>query len=210
MDAIDKFNRTVLTHHLCGKSLKELFNINPELPWNDNQRQVVNTDLISFYRLSLQYMFVAEFCKLITPIKPSWPDTNISSLYQLNNACLKTGTFETERFKNDLDIAKITNNKFSIQVKTSRDQQLLHSDAVVENPGLFKGYTLEDIKTAKNILDEMLTVINRCGKGIGIGTFDVNDVDNSTQVFIGNHAKIYDNPLMLLQDFFVPFPYNLY
>jgi hypothetical protein len=86
MDAIEIFNRTVLTHHLCGKSLKELFNINPELPWDDNQKQVVNTDLISFYRLSLQYMFVAEFYKLITPFKPSRPDTNISSLYQLNIA----------------------------------------------------------------------------------------------------------------------------
>ena len=40
-EASDKFNRTVLSHHVCGKSLKKIFNISPELPWDDNQRQVV-------------------------------------------------------------------------------------------------------------------------------------------------------------------------
>jgi hypothetical protein len=195
-------SRTGLNLHICAKSSKELFDIYPGHAWEENQLRVLVSNTISFYRLSLQYMFVSEYCNLLEPLSNRYPKSNISSMYQLNRIALKTIPDFKDRYDENIRlIEEIINNDLSKEIKRMRDKQLVHSDAEIDEPGKFKGINLEAMESGFMLLRVMRRVLHSCNGGI----VNIPEVDSQTQRFIRNHAVLFENPRLLIKEHIQPF-----
>ncbi len=208
MEGQEVLNRAGTNLHLCSASLSEMFNIHPEHPWDENQMTVLRSNTISFYRLSLHYMFVSEYSKLFVSVDPNKSYKNISSVKQALKAALERDNTLTSDFKENSKLLKrIENNLFSKKIIQLRNKQYAHSDGDISSPGTFIGLTLDEIETAFTLLRDIAGIINDCGKPIGWSMMmRIPDITNKqTQVFIRNHSKLFSNPQILITDYFITF-----
>ncbi len=197
----EHFDRSFHNIYICNKSLREILNISPYHPWNEHEMSVVTSSPMAFFRFSLHYTFVAEYIKLIAPLKEKKKAENISSLYRLNHECLESDkVFYEDYKKNILELDAIKNDPFSKEIKDLRDKKLLHSDADILQWESFRSLTLLEIDKGFELILKMSKILKNCTKIMGFDFhLDIPDDDYRTEVFIHNHSIINANPLLLLK-----------
>jgi hypothetical protein len=192
MTAKDYVSRTGLTVFLCNRTLTEIFNIHPDLPvWKERHQEVLKVETIGYYRITLQYMFVAEYCKLIAKFKSNFPDNEVSSLARFNAACLtEFPTFKPQHDMNVNTFNSIQQHPFSKKMLLER-KKLLHSDGSINDPGRFAGMSIGDIDLAVGILKQMLALLQTSSSPLGTSiVVQIPDQTLNTQVFIDQHSRI--------------------
>jgi hypothetical protein len=200
----EHFNRSYHNIYICNKSLREILNISPFHPWNEHEMDVVTSSPIMFFRFSLHYTFVAEYVKLIAPLKERKKEENVSSLYRLNQECLESDKIFSEDYKkNTLELDAIKKDPFSKEIRDLRDKKLLHSDANIPQWESFRSLTLSEIDKGFELILRMCKILKNCTKFMGFDFhLDIPDDDYRTEVFIHHHSIINANPLLLFKDFY--------
>src|SRR5699024_8659887 len=74
--------------YLYNRSLTEL-NLVTQERYNKEELNIVNSSTFNFYKVTLQYCFVMEYCKLLENKKKAKGKANVSSLHRLNELLYK-------------------------------------------------------------------------------------------------------------------------
>lgn len=136
-----------------------------------------------YYALSLQYMLVMEFTKLLE--SGGKPDENVASLFKVNKYMLKT--FGEKYEESNLLILKLLNSirKSDIykEIRDKRDEKFAHIDASDSKPFSVKALTEQQLKEISNQIDVIVQVMNTLTSFFDY-TYVFNRPDDRTANFI--------------------------
>lgn len=176
-------------------AISELEIINRERK-NESEYNIVSNHTFSFYRVTLQYIFTMEYCKLME--QGDKGNNNIGSLKKLNK---KVSNIIGSRFlktfeKNEVIIEQLYNSDFFKLIKDLRDTKYAHLDKkTCLDPFSVKGLTDEQIQTGFNHLRLMYVVQNNCGGAFAIEYESMvpsrEDRTNNFIKFQANYTDLY-------------------
>src|SRR5699024_11383529 len=136
--------------YLCSRSLSELQLISYE-NYSKNELKIVNSPTFNFYKITLQYCFIMEYCKLLETKEKAKNRKNnhISSIQYLNELFYKElgNTFKPSYKDNNRKIELLQISFFQEEIRVLRDKKFAHSDAdLINAPYKFKGFTEDEIR----------------------------------------------------------------
>lgn len=196
-----------LSFHLLTKALNELLILN-EQKKDPKETELLKLPPFSFYRISLQYMIISEYTKILerdtkdNKRTEKYENRNAASLAKVSRLIyeLKGQIFEKEHLENKALLEKIWDSEFYKNLKEDRDQKFLHSDADYKRGtwNSIKTYSEMEIKEAQAVLNDIYEILKRC-----TGAFNdyqyISPHDNRTQNFIHYHIvnnEFYKKNLM--------------
>lgn len=182
---------------LYNTSVTELQILSNEIYTND-EIKIVNSHTFSFYRVTLQYCFIMEYCKLLENGNKNG-DTNICSLKKLNELILYhyTKSYEDLYYQNNNIILKIKDSDFYDKIRKLRDKKFGHADNhEINKPYNITGLRKEDFENAFEHLKMIKEILNNFGS-VYDKTFslEIPSRENRTKNFIKFHAE-YKNHYM--------------
>ena len=185
-----------LTHihwstYLYNTSISELKIISDEF-YSADEIKIVNSHTFDFYRVTLQYCFIMEYCKLLEKGNRS-NGQNISSLNRLNEIFLddSTKTFQ-ELFNVNIDlIESIKGSAFYKKIRSLRDKKFGHADNDEINKAFkFEGFRTEDFESAFEHLRMIKIIFNNFGSVYGREyDLEIPSREDRTRNFIKFHAE---------------------
>lgn len=153
--------------YLYNKSLTELYTVTFE-KYNLSELKIINSSTFNFYKVTLQYCFIMEYCKLLEPKKKSKRQENITSLEQLNELLLTEypKRFEKEYRKNNLLVQELQQSDFNFHIRALRDKKFAHSDLNnINQPYEIKGLKEDEInegfqhlRLIRNIIENFTSI----------------------------------------------------
>ena len=144
--------------YLYNTSLSELEILSDEI-YIDDEIKIVNSHTFKFYRVTLQYCFIMEYCKLLEKGEKR-NEKHISSLNRLNEILLNDNAMN---FQNSYEvnlslIENIKKSEFYNKIKTLRDKKFGHADNdEINKPFNMKGLCKEDFMHSLKTFTVMLT-----------------------------------------------------
>jgi hypothetical protein len=185
-----------LTHihwstYLYNTSISELRIISDEL-YSPNEIKIVNSHTFDFYRVTLQYCFIMEYCKLLEKGNIN-NEQNISSLNRLNQIFLQDSTKDFQMLfnQNDQLIESIKCSPFYKKIRSLRDKKFGHTDNnEINKPFKFEGFSTEDFENALKHLRMIKVIFNNFGSVYGRGyDLEIPSREDRTRNFIKFHAE---------------------
>lgn len=154
--------------YLYNTSISELQIISNEY-YSSDEIKIVNNSTFDFYRVTLQYCLVMEYCKLLEEGNKD-NKKNISSLNKLNKIIFHNSNKKFCELYNE-NIHSIKNIKaspFYTKIKSLRDKKFGHADNDAINiPFIFEGFSTADIKNAFDHLGIIKIIFNNLGNVYG-------------------------------------------
>jgi ribosomal protein S17E len=177
--------------YLYNTSLSELHILNEEI-YTEDEIKIVNSHTFKFYRVTLQYCFIMEYCKLLENGNKN-NNENISSLKRLNEILLNNyhNDFKNYYETNLTLIENIKSSDFYLKVKKLRDKKFGHSDKdEINTPFSIKGFREEDFengfKHLKMIGEIFISFGKICERPY---VLEIPSNENRTRNFIKFQAK---------------------
>ena len=171
---------------LYNTSLTELKIISDET-YTGEEIKIVNSHTFNFYRGTLQYCFIMEYCKLLESGSTK-KEQNISSLNKLNEIFLEKTTkdFHNRHYENIKLLEKIRGSNFYKKMKTLRDKKFSHADNdEINEPFKFKAFITVDFENAFEHLRIIKIIFNNFGSVFGrIYDLEIPSRDDRTRNFI--------------------------
>jgi len=185
-----------LTHiywsiYLYNTSLSELQTISDE-SYSREELKIINSHTFNFYRVTLQYCFIMEYCKLLENGSKK-NEQNVSSLNRLNEI-LKEGSsnnFQKLYNENLHLIDEMKTSSFYKKIKTLRDKKFGHADNnEINKPFTIEGLRTKDIACGFEHLRMIKVIFNNFGSVYG-REYDVAipSRERRTRNFVSFHAK---------------------
>jgi hypothetical protein len=177
--------------YLYNTSLSELQILTDEI-FTEDEIKIVESHTFKFYRVTLQYCFIMEYCKLLEKgnIKN---DTNISSLNRLNEILLKDNP---KNFKDIYEvnlslIEKINKSNFNDKIRKLRNKKFGHADNdEINKPFNIKGFSKEDFENGFKTLKMIKEIFNNFGTLYGLTySIEIPSEEKRTRNFIKFHTK---------------------
>lgn len=177
--------------YLYNASLSELLILSDEI-FTEDEIKIVNNHTFKLYRVTLQYCFIMEYCKLLEKGNKK-NDNNISSLNRLNEILLNQNTknFQDLYEVNLSLIENIKNSDFYDKVKKLRDKKFGHSDNdKINKPFTIKGLCKEDFENGFKHLKMIKEILNSFGKIYGrTYNLEIPSEEKRTKNFIKFQTK---------------------
>ena len=177
--------------YLYNTSLSELEILSDEI-YIDDEIKIVNSHTFKFYRVTLQYCFIMEYCKLLEKGEKR-NEKHISSLNRLNEILLNDNAMN---FQNSYEvnlslIENIKKSEFYNKIKTLRDKKFGHADNdEINKPFNMKGLCKEDFKNGFEHLKMIKEIFNNFGIIYGrTYSLEIPSKENRTRNFVKFHAK---------------------
>lgn len=150
----------------------------------------VNGPPFHYYRISLHYMFIMEYIKLIEIDNLRFPQSHFASLEKLSNALYREKglDFENVHDKNLKELAAIRSSDFYKKMKEDRDTKFAHIDAGCSTPLSFSSFTEIEIGQAYQHLAMFSIIMDRC-----TGVFDYSFAFQHADTRTDNFIKIQTN-----------------
>lgn len=148
--------------YLYNRSLAELHMLTYE-SYNEEELKIVNSSTFNFYKVTLQYCFIMEYCKLLENKKKARGSANISSIHRLNESFYGEfgESFGDTYKKNNQHIEQLQVSPYHQKIRSLRDKKFAHSDTNFKNtPYEFKGFTESEIEEGFKHLRVIKSVIN--------------------------------------------------
>lgn len=126
---IENFAFVQASLHWTYRALTEIYFLNKER--SAKEIELVNGPPFEFYRISLHYMFIMEYTKLMESKNDRHPTNHIASLEKLSDAvCKEKGNdFRELHYKNLEILTLIKLSDFYVKLKGDRDKKFGHADA---------------------------------------------------------------------------------
>jgi hypothetical protein len=208
MEKIENFSFVQMSCRLALIALTELSHLTKERP--RAQIQIVKSHTFQYYRISMQYMFVMEFTKLLEADtkdrkfrkEEKWEDyenQNFSSLQKLSRR-IKDSLgldFSSKHEENKQIIGEIRDSEFYKYMKALRNREFGHTDAKGKDPLNITSITRDNIEEAFKMMDKIKCVLDNCTSEYGYEFF-FDYQDTRTDNFIAYHAlykSYYDKHL---------------
>lgn len=184
---IENFSFVQASLHWTFRALTEIYFLNKER--SCKEIELVNGPPFEFYRISLHYMFIMEYAKLMESKNDRYPTNHIASLEKLSDAVYKENDndFRELHDKNLEILTLIKSSDFYMKLKGDRDKKFGHADANYQNYFSFQSFSDDDIKTAFEQLYVFKAIIDNCTK-IYDYEFRFQNTDPRTDNFIKFHS----------------------
>lgn len=185
-----------LTHirwsiYLYNTSLSELQIISDEI-YTIDEIKIVNSHTFNFYRVTLQYCFIMEHCKLLEKGNKK-NEQNISSLNRLNEILLEDSTkdFQVLYNENVSLIENIKGSDFYNKIKNLRDKKFGHADNdEINKPFKFEGFHTIDFENAFGHLQMIKVIFNNFVSVYGREyDLEIPSREDRTRNFIKFHSE---------------------
>ena len=170
---------------------------------SQDQIDIVESHTFQYYRISMQYMFVMEFTKLLEPDTKGtrwerFENRHASSLAKLSRKINEAfGTSFARQHDDNINILKdIRDSGFYGDVKEKRDEEFAHTDANRQDPLKITSFSTEEIDEAFKLMEKLKCVLDNCTSVYGYDF--IFDQDTTTDNFIIYHAmyqSYYDKHL---------------
>jgi hypothetical protein len=172
-------------------SLVMAFNALTELQYLNKARSKEEVEMLmmppfQFYAVTLQYMFVMEYVKLLERNYLRFPGQHFASLEKLSLKVLDTvGTsYQAQHDQNMSELETIRKTDFFNMIRERRDKKFAHTDGnYAASPMAISALTDDNLSTAAQQLSALKAINDRC-----TGPFDYEFVfqhpDNRTDNFI--------------------------
>lgn len=191
----ERLRHVYWSFYLCNQSLSELYTITFK-SYNRSELKIINSSTFNFYKVTLQYSFIMEYCKLLEPKKKSKRQANISSLEQLNELLFRgyKKEFEKKYQENDSLFKKLMQSDFNRHIKKLRDKKFAHSDLnSINQPYKIKGLSeneidkgFQNLKLIRDIIKNFTLVYDFEYE------MQIPHRDNRTENFVKFHANYRD------------------
>jgi hypothetical protein len=186
-------NRLIHIHwstYLYNTSLSELQIISDE-NYNYDEIKIINSHTFDFYRVTLMYCFIMEYCKLLEKGKKE-NEHNISSLNRLNEILLEHSTkdFQTLYNENVSLLENIKKSDFYNKIRNLRNKKFGHADNdKINKPFKVDGFDSNDFEDAFRHLQMIKIVFNNFGSVYDREyDLEIPSRDTRTKSFIKSHA----------------------
>lgn len=151
-------------------SLNLSFTALTELSYLSKARSKEEVDLVSgppfqFYAVTLQYMFVMEYAKLLEKDYRRFPDQHFASLEKLSLKVLETigSDYQALHEKNLEELEIIRGSDFFKAIRDKRDKKFGHTDGNFPAPPMsISALTDEEISTGFEHINLLKEVNDRC------------------------------------------------
>lgn len=208
MEKIENFSYVQMSCRLAFTALIELGHLTKER--SRDQVQVVKSYTFQYYRISMQYMFIMEFTKLLeadtkdrrlrkTETWEDYESQNISSLEKLSRRIndFLGPAFASKHDENKKVIGEIRDSEFYKYIQALRNREFGHTDAKGKDPLNITSITGGNIEEAFKMMEKVKCVLNNCTSEFGYEFF-FDYQDTRTDNFIAYHAlyqSYYDKHL---------------
>lgn len=187
----DRFSHIYWSTELYNRSLTELHMIT-DLDYNDSELEIVDSHPFDFYRVTLQYCFIMEYCKLLEEGNTGKKE-HICSLNQLNEVIYRLygRPFEAKYQDTKTKLFDIKATEVYKDFKTLRDKKFAHADKNKINvPFNIKGLDSSKINQGFVQLETIREILLNCSSIYDI-EYDIQipHRDNRTENFIRYQAK---------------------
>jgi hypothetical protein len=202
MEKTENFSYVQMSCRLAFTALTELGHLTKER--SRDQVQIVKSHTFQYYRISMQYMFVMEFTKLLEPDtkyrrhrkREKWEEyenQNFSSLQKLSRKLNESlgESFTSKHEENNQILGQIRDSEFCKYIKDLRDEEFAHTDAKGKDPLNITSITRDNIEEAFKIMAKVKCVLANCTSEYGYEFF-FDSQDTRTDNFIAYHA-LYNN-----------------
>lgn len=195
---------------LLSKALNELKVVN-ELKGNVWESKMMNVSPFSFYRVSLQYIVIMEFSKLLEPDtkdndrnKENWrkfENKNAANLSKLSRMIydLTKDSYLDDHNENKKKLDELRGSQFYDNLKNERNKKIGHSDSDYNGKTYgIKTFSEEEINEAFIIQEEIMKIYKRCSNACDVPDF-LYHKDDGTRNFIDYHIvynEYYNENLM--------------
>lgn len=181
---IPNFSYVQMSLNLAFKALTELQFLN-------KSRSAEEVDLLSgppfqFYAVTLQYMFIMEYVKLLERDYRKYPSQHFASLEKLSLKLLETFgvSYQTAHDQNMAELEMIRKTDFFTMIREKRDKKFGHADGnYAADPMAIKALTDDDLIMAAQQLSALKAVNDRC-TAVFDYEFVFQHADNRTDNFI--------------------------
>lgn len=200
MDEIEKHIKQRLDYvywsmTLANKALSELYIISDK-QYNVEELKFLSGPPFDFYRVSLQYCFIMEYCNLLAKGRQA-PKENIASFIRLNEAIIKKKgeAFRATYMLNEEILKRVHSSRFTDKVQKLRDKKFGHSEKhLVNTPYSVEGFNSEDFSEAFLNLKLFRQILNNC-TGVYEVQYDISipDRDDRTENFIKFQTEYEEN-----------------
>src|SRR5699024_1393037 len=164
--------------------------------YNKDELKIINSSTFDFYKVTLQYCFIMEYCKLLEDKKKAKGSANASSLHRLNELFRKElGENFDEAYKNNnRNIRVLQVSFFHEKIRSLRDKKFAHSDANnINNPYEITRFLESEIEEGFKHLRVIRRVINSLTSPYDSQYIsEIPYHDKRTRNFIGQQAKYKD------------------
>jgi len=207
MEKIENFSYVQMSCRLAFIALTELGYLTKER--SQDQIGIVESHTFQYYKISMQYMFVMEFTKILEAdtkdriySKRKWEDDenqNFSSLQKLSRRIKDSlgASFASKHEENKQILEEVRRSEFYNYIKTLRDKEFAHTNGNKENPLNIISFSTEKIMEAFKSMEMVKRVLNNCTSGYNYDFF-FDYQDRRTDNFIAYHAlykSFYDKHL---------------
>ncbi len=188
MEEIENLSYVQSSLHWTFMALTEIYFLNKER--RSEEIELLNGPPFQYYRISLHYMFIMEYKKLLEHDNANRPLNNFASLEKLSNVVLdkKGDLFKAKHEKNLSLLTSIRESAFFKKIKDDRDKKFAHSDGNYADPFSFSSFSDEEILLAQSHLKLFKIIMDNCTI-LYNNTFEFQHTDPRTDNFI----KFYTN-----------------
>ena len=178
----------------CNGAISELYYLNLESL--EDEVDFINNHTFQWYKISLQYMFIVEYCKLLESGGRNSKE-NFASLFKLDDA-VKQVVKDSHPFKKgNLEnlILGIKNSDFANEMRILRDKKYAHCEnSKLFSPLKIKLFSKNEIDEAIISLKSIIEIFNEI-TFVFDKTYDseIPSRDNRTENFIRFQAKYKRN-----------------
>lgn len=187
-----RLDQVLWSFYLCNRSLTELHLITHEY-YNSEELKIVNSPTFNFYKVTLQYCFVMEYCKLLEGKSKAKGKANISSIERLNELFYEEleESFKDAYEENNLNIKFLQDAGYHEKIRALRNRKFAHSDAdLINTPYEFKGFTEIEIKKGFEHFEMIKNVINNLTSFYDFQyLLEIPHLEKRTRNFVKQHAK---------------------
>lgn len=177
--------------YLYNTSLSELQIISDEI-YTSDEIKIVNSHTFDFYRVTLQYCFIMEYCKLLEKGNKR-NEQNISSLNTLNEILLEDSTknFHVLHNENISLLESIKSSDFYNKIRNLRDKKFGHADNdKINKPFKLEGFCTNDFQSAFEHLQMIKVIFNNFASVYDREyALEIPSREDRTRNFIKFHAE---------------------
>lgn len=172
-------------------SLVLAFNALTELGFLNKTRSKEEVEMVMgppfrYYGVTLQYMFIMEYVKLLERNSLRFPTQHFASLEKLSLKVLDTVGLDFQLLHNEniAELETIRNTDFFKMIRERRDKKFGHTDGNYSiDPMSMSGLSEDDLTTASEQLAELKKINDRCTGPFGY-EFVFQHPDDRTDNFI--------------------------
>lgn len=179
----------------ANMALTEIHHLSKERP--PHEIELINSHTFMFYRVSLQYMYVSEYCKLLNEYYLKRPTNNAASFFKLmiDVSASKGVSFSALATELKTELSDLAESDYAKKLRLNRDKRFAHLDSNSPIGSLsVPGLTVEEIAMGFDHLRILYRILNKCASLFDIEfECEIPHRDGRTDNFIQNQSKYQEH-----------------